>query len=133
PPFINFGTLGLNLGMQGIQFTATSTVAENQMLSNSMYVHSISTNNDNQDIVSMGTNSAQICKNVIENAYQVQAIHFMGLVQAIDYLKIADKLSERTAKAYKAIRAMVPVFIQDQPKYEEIAAIGAYLYNNKFE
>ncbi|MEA1897798.1 MAG: aromatic amino acid ammonia-lyase, partial [Bacteroidota bacterium] len=47
PPFVNLGTLGLNLGMQGAQFTATSTVAENQALSNPMYVHSIPTNNDN--------------------------------------------------------------------------------------
>jgi histidine ammonia-lyase len=54
PPFVNLGQLGLNLGMQGIQFTSTSTVAENQALSNSVYVHSIPTNNDNQDIVSMG-------------------------------------------------------------------------------
>jgi len=33
PPFVNLGTLGLNFGMQGVQFTATSTTAENQMLS----------------------------------------------------------------------------------------------------
>src|SRR5690606_20868821 len=35
-PFVNLGVLGLNFGMQGAQFTATSTTAENQMLSNSM-------------------------------------------------------------------------------------------------
>ena len=42
PPFVNLGELGLNFGMQGVQFTATSTTAENQMLSNPMYVHSLS-------------------------------------------------------------------------------------------
>src|SRR5690606_10706464 len=133
PPFINFGTLGLNLGMQGIQFTATSTTAENQMLSNSMYVHSIPTNNDNQDIVSMGTNSALIAKTVIDNAYQVQAIHMLALVQAIDYLQIADKLSDSTRHTYKAIRSIVPVFVEDKPKYEELALICDYIYNNRFE
>lgn len=133
PPFVNFGILGLNLGMQGVQFTATSTVAENQMLSNSMYVHSITTNNDNQDIVSMGTNSALAAKTVIENAYQVQAIHMIALVQAIDYLKIQNKLSESTAKAFGKIRELVPVFVEDTPKYEEIARICDFLYNNGFE
>ena len=39
PPFVNLGVLGLNFGMQGMQFTATSTVAENQTLSFPMYVH----------------------------------------------------------------------------------------------
>ncbi|HMN33681.1 MAG TPA: aromatic amino acid ammonia-lyase, partial [Chitinophagaceae bacterium] len=60
-PFINLGKLGLNFGLQGMQYTATSTVAENQTLSNPMYIHSIPNNNDNQDIVSMGANSALLC------------------------------------------------------------------------
>ena len=30
PPFVNLGVLGFNFGMQGMQFTAVSTVAENQ-------------------------------------------------------------------------------------------------------
>jgi len=32
PPFVNLGVLGFNFGMQGMQFTATSTVAENHGL-----------------------------------------------------------------------------------------------------
>jgi len=43
PPFINLGKLGVNFGMQGAQFTATSTVAENQSLSYPNYLHSIPT------------------------------------------------------------------------------------------
>ena len=92
-----------------------------------MYVHSIPNNNDNQDIVSMGTNSALICQRVIENSYQVMAIHMMALVQAIDYLKIADKLAPTTHKLYNEIRAIVPIFIEDTPKYKEIEAIIKYL------
>ena len=69
PPFVNLGTLGFNFGMQGVQFTATSTTAENQMLSNPMYIHSIPNNNDNQDIVSMGTNAAVITAKVIEDTF----------------------------------------------------------------
>ena len=65
PPFVNMGVLGLNYGLQASQFTATSTTAESQTLSNPMYVHSIPNNNDNQDIVSMGTNSALLCRTVI--------------------------------------------------------------------
>jgi histidine ammonia-lyase len=123
PPFINLGTLGLNLGMQAMQFTATSTTAENQTLSNPMYVHSIPNNNDNQDIVSMGTNSALICKRVINNTRQVVAIQIIAVLQAIDYLNIEDKLSSFTQNIYKMARSIVPKFVEDTPKYEEIAAI----------
>jgi len=127
PPFVNLGTLGLNYGLQALQFTATSTTAECQMLSNPMYVHSIPNNNDNQDIVSMGTNSALIAKTVIENSYQVMSIHFMALVQAVDCLKLQDKLSSQTRKVYNEIREFFPVFSSDTPKYKEIELMKNYL------
>ncbi len=127
PPFVNLGKLGLNYGLQASQFTATSTTAESQTLSNPMYVHSIPNNNDNQDIVSMGTNSALLCRQVIDNGYQVMAIHLMALAQAVDCLGIAEKLAPMTRKFYDDIRALVPVFIEDTPKYKEIARLEHYL------
>jgi histidine ammonia-lyase len=127
PPFLNLGVLGLNYGLQASQFTATSTTAENQTLSNSMYVHSIPNNNDNQDIVSMGTNSALLAKTVIENAFQVIAIHFMALAQAVDYLKIEEKLSSQTRKAYAEIRNLFPVLVEDITLYKQIESIKQFL------
>ena len=127
PPFVNLGVLGLNYGLQAAQFTATSTTAECQMLSNPMYVHSIPNNNDNQDIVSMGTNSALITLRVIENSFQVMAIHYIALVQAIDWLKIQDKISPQSYEIYEQVRALVPLFVEDTTKYKEIASIIEYL------
>lgn len=104
PPFVNLGTLGFNFGMQGVQFTATSTTAENQMLSNPMYIHSIPNNNDNQDIVSMGTNAAVITAKVIENAFEVLAIELITIVQAIDCLDQKEAVSSVTRKMYDEVR-----------------------------
>lgn len=131
PPFVNLGVLGLNYGLQASGFTATSTTAECQTLSNPMYVHNIPNNNDNQDVVSMGTNSALIAKKVIENAFQVMSIHFMALVQAIDCLKIQDSLSKNTRQIYDEIRSFFPVFIEDTPKYKEIEQMNDYLKSRK--
>jgi histidine ammonia-lyase len=127
PPFVNLGTLGLNLGMQGAQFTATSTVAENQTLSNPMYVHSIPNNNDNQDIVSMGTNSALMTKKVIDNTFEVLSIEFLTIIQAVDYLKIKNKLGKQSQLIYNELRKLVPVFTEDTPKYKEIELIKQHL------
>lgn len=131
PPFVNLGKLGLNLGMQGVQFTAVSTVAENQTLSFPMYVHSIPNNNDNQDIVSMGTNAGLLAKKVIDNSYYVLAIEMMTILQAIDYLKIQDKLSSYSRKKYDDLRQIVPVFTEDTTKYNEIQAVANYIMENK--
>ncbi|MCB0662477.1 MAG: aromatic amino acid lyase [Saprospiraceae bacterium] len=129
PPFVNLGTLGLNFGMQGAQFTATSTVAENQTLSFPMYVHSIPNNNDNQDIVSMGTNAALLTKKVIENSFQVLAIEWVTILQAVDYLKIADKLSSVSREVFFDLRAIVPIFEQDSSLAESLQNVRDYLEN----
>lgn len=127
PPFVNLGVLGFNFGMQGVQFTATSTVAENQTLSFPMYVHSIPSNNDNQDIVSMGTNAALITKKVIDNSFEVLAIQMMTVLQAIDYLECVPKLSTTTLKVYNNVREIFPTFIEDSPKYKDLEKIKRYL------
>lgn len=120
PPFLNMGVLGLNYGLQAAQFTATSTTAECQTLSNPMYVHSIPNNNDNQDIVSMGTNSAIIAARVIDNARQVQAIYHISVAQAVDCLNIEGELSDETKKLYHEVRKLVPVITDDKPLYKYI-------------
>lgn len=131
PPFVNLGKLGLNFGMQGVQFTATSTTAENQMLSNPMYVHSIPNNNDNQDIVSMGTNSALIAKKVIENSFEVVAIEMITIIQAIEYLEVQDQISSKTKKMYDAIRKLVPIFKEDVIMYPYVNLVKDFIINNK--
>lgn len=130
PPFLNKGTLGLNFGLQGMQFTATSTTAESQTLSNPMYVHSISCNNDNQDIVSMGTNAALIAEKVNDNGFQVLGIHMIALCQAIDLMENADKLSSKTKEIYKKIRTIIPTTIEDVPLFEEMKKVSKYLKEN---
>jgi histidine ammonia-lyase len=129
PPFINLGKLGLNFGMQGMQFTATSTTAENQTLSYPMYLHSISNNNDNQDIVSMGCNAALITHKIIDNSFDVLAIQCIALMQAIDYLKCQSRLATATHKLYDDVRAIIPAFVEDEPKYKVLQQVKAYLIN----
>lgn len=127
PPFVNLGKLGFNFGMQGVQFTATSTTAESQMLSNPMYVHSIPNNNDNQDIVSMGTNAAVICRKVIENAFEVLTIEAITIVQAIEYLGFQDKISSATKELYDEIRKIIPAFSSDMVMYPYLENVKNYL------
>ena len=127
PPFTNLGKLGFNFGMQGVQFTAVSTTAENQMLSNSMYVHSIPNNNDNQDIVSMGTNAAVLTARVIENAYEVLAIQAMAIVQAVDALEFKNEVSLGTRAIYDDVREIFPAFTTDRIMYPYVQGVKDYL------
>ena len=75
----------------------------------------------------MGTNSALLCRRVIENSSQVLAIHLMALVQAVDCLSIADRLAPATRRLYDRVRALVPLFREDTPKYREIERLQTLL------
>ncbi|GAA4775229.1 MULTISPECIES: HAL/PAL/TAL family ammonia-lyase [Flavobacterium] len=127
PPFVNLGTLGFNFGMQGVQFTAVSTTAESQTLSNPMYVHSIPNNNDNQDIVSMGTNAAVMAGKVVENAFEVLAIELITVVQAIDALGFKGQVSSTTKAMYDEVRKIVPEFKDDMIMYPFVQKVKDYL------
>ncbi|MGN6640790.1 MAG: HAL/PAL/TAL family ammonia-lyase [Mucilaginibacter sp.] len=129
PPFVNLGILGFNFGMQGMQFTATSTVAENQTLSFPMYVHSIPNNNDNQDIVSMGCNAALMTKRVIDNSFEVLSIHLVTILQAMDYLDCHDDLSSVSKSVYDKVRPIFPKFIEDKAPFKEMRLVKDFLEN----
>lgn len=134
PPFLNGKKLGFNYGLQGLQFTATSTTAENQSLANSVYVHSIPSNHDNQDIVSMGTNSAVIAKQVVHNSFEVMTILLMGICQAIDLLGNTDrkKLSSQTRKLYQLIRTKADFINEDATQSEVIMNVCEMIKENNF-
>jgi histidine ammonia-lyase len=131
PAFVNLGVPGLNYGMQAAQFTATSTTAECQTLCMPNCIHSIPNNNDNQDVVSMGTNSALITAKVIENAFQVTAIHLMALMQAVSYLEIRDRLAPSTASVYDKIRSFFPAIREDVVLSPYIGKTIDYITHNK--
>lgn len=116
--------------MQGAQFSAVSTTAENQMLSTSMYIHSIPNNNDNQDIVSMGTNAANTTRTVINNAYEVLAVEVMTIIQALRYLEFNGALSGKTKKKVVLFKDMIPDLKEDIPLSGILENVRAYIREN---
>ena len=75
----------------------------------------------------MGTNSAELCAQVIDNCYQVLSILYLAMAQAVDCLNIRDDLAPATRAQYDAIRAITPTIINDTPFYEDLANIEKYL------
>lgn len=120
PPFLNLDTPGLTLGLQGLQFVATSTTAQSQTLAYPMNLHSIPTNGDNQDVVSMGTDAALLTDKVVENAFIVLAIESLALCQAVDFLKVQNKISETSKSLYSFVRSNVKKVVADRELQPEL-------------
>jgi histidine ammonia-lyase len=115
------------LSLQGLQFVATSTTALSQSLAYPHHLHSISTNGDNQDVVSMGTDGALLAYKVLTNAFVVLSIEAVCLAQATDILSISPKLSKATKTFFKTIRAHVPPVMNDRPLSEEMNRLAEIL------
>lgn len=108
PPFLNLNTPGLTLGLQGLQFVATSTASQNQTLAFPQSVHSIPTNADNQDVVSMGTDAALMAVKVIENCFIITTIELITLIQAMDHFKHLTSFCRLSQELYGEIRQLMP-------------------------
>ncbi len=132
PPFLNLKEAGLSMGLQGLQFVGTSTAAHNQSLAYPHSLHSISTNGDNQDIVSMGTDAALIASKVIENAYTLLAIECVTLSQAAETLTTSERrrMSRASRDLISRVRKYVRPIVDDRPLSEELNALRDALRHN---
>ena len=114
PPFLNLNEPGITLALQGLQFVATSTTAQSQTLGFPQYLHSISTNADNQDVVSMGMEAALFLIRMLRNAFTVLSIESLALAQATDVLKTLPKHAADTQEMYRLIRKEIPKIVEDR-------------------
>ncbi len=128
PPFLNMEKLGVTLGMQGMQFTATSSTAANQALATSLYVHSISNNNDNQDVVSMGTNSAIATARVLDNTARVMSILAIALAQAVDISAIHERLSTSGRRFHAAVRNVTGPIVSTSDPAMSLEAVESAIF-----
>lgn len=127
PPFLNDGKLGLEFGLQGMQYPMVSNVAENQTLSNPMYVHSIPNNNDNQDIVSMGSNAALLTQHVLQNNFEVLSIYLLILLQASKLKGDAHLFSKPVQNAIEQLQAYLPVTTPPEAGYQKAQNLAKVL------
>ncbi len=126
PPFLNMKTPGLTMGLQGLQFVATSTTARSQTLAFPQHIHSIPTNADNQDIVSMGTDASIMTAEVIENAYIVLSIELVALGQLAECLGAKNKYSLSSRALIRDIQKIFPPIIDDREASHQLARVVHY-------
>lgn len=127
PPFLNLETPGLTLGLQGLQFTATSTAAKNQSLAYPYSLHSTPTNADNQDIVSMGADAAHSALEVSQNTRIVLAAECIVLSQAAATGKAERKLSSAARILLQKIRKQCAVVRTDRPLWDGITKTAGWI------
>jgi len=125
-PYLTLGRPGLNNGMMGVQIAATSIVAENRIFATPASIQSISTNGNNQDMVSMGALAARKNLPLVENVRKLLAIEMFALCQAAEQRGV-ERLSTCSRTIYQAVRQISPPLREDRPLSGEINAIAGML------
>lgn len=112
---------GFNSGYMIPQYTAAALVSENKYLSHPSSVDSIPTCANQEDHVSMGTNSARKLRDIVFNVKNVLAIEFITVCQALDFTN--KSFSTVSKQIYEEIRFEVKFYKEDREHYKDIERI----------
>ncbi len=126
PPFLIRDRPGVRSGLMGLQYCASSTVAENSVLAHPASLGSVPTNANNQDVVGMGTVAVRQARRLLENARRVVAIELLAAAEAADLVGTAA-FGAATRAAHAAVRAVVPPLLEDRPLGEDVERLVAAL------
>jgi histidine ammonia-lyase len=109
-------------GFKAMQITASALTAEALKLTMPASAFSRSTENHNQDKVSLGTIAARDCLRIIELTETVAVVHLLGLCQAVE-LRGRDAMGPRSAALHAAVREVAAKNECDRPMDRDIVAL----------
>ncbi|UAM98740.1 aromatic amino acid ammonia-lyase [Polaribacter litorisediminis] len=128
-PFLKSGSAGENSGFMGAQVTATALCAELKSLYKPLSLETLSTNGQNQDMVSMGTASAWRGQQMLTILKALISIETMVNTEALRHRK-AQLESEPSKQSKDWLDYFSPNFsplTQDRPLGSEIESLSERL------
>ena len=119
---------GLNSGFMIPQYAAASMVSQNKMYAWPASCDSIVSSNGQEDLVSMGANSATKLHKIISNLKYIAGIELMNAAQGIDFRRPL-KSSPIIEKIMKDYRQVIPFVEEDVVMEDYIAKTMEWLDN----
>ena len=115
---------GINTQFKGMQLSlAALTCAVRQMAAPST-VHPVSTEQHNQDMVSLGVHAALTARDAVDCARHAASILLISACQAVDLRGAASRLGAGTRAVYRAVRSRSAFVEKDRPLQDDIAAVS---------
>ncbi|HET8562646.1 MAG TPA: aromatic amino acid ammonia-lyase [Candidatus Binatia bacterium] len=106
---------GLFSGFKGMQLCLTSLVCALRQSANPSMIHTLPTEQYNQDMVSLGMHSAVTAMQMTTMLHDAVAIALITLCQAIDLRGGRKGLGHGTLSVYERLRSEVPFLEEDRP------------------
>jgi len=122
---------GLHSGFKGMQLSQTSLIVLLRQMAAPSSIHSLPTEQYNQDIVSLGLHAAQSANEMASRLRVALSMLFLALCQAAD-LRGADGLGTTSAAIHAAVRQTSAFVDQDRAMSSDIARVGALVEQRAF-
>jgi phenylalanine ammonia-lyase len=118
---------GPNAGFKGMQLSVTSLTCAVRQMAGPSSIHSLPTEQYNQDVVSLGMHAAVTAMDALECVRNQTAMVLLAATQAVDLRGGPERLGEGSARVYRAVRALAAFQEKDRPMEREVAALAAHI------
>jgi phenylalanine ammonia-lyase len=127
---------GINSGFKGMQLSQTSLVVGCRQLAGPSSIHTLPTEQYNQDIVSLGLHSSLTALEMSSLVRDALAILLLALCQSLDLRKRAEPDTEFgvvSRAIYHTIRTEVDFLETDRSMDQDIACVSQIIHRQGFE
>jgi phenylalanine ammonia-lyase len=118
---------GLNSGFKGMQLSVTSLACAVRQMAGPSSIHSLPTEQFNQDVVSLGMHAAVTAMDALECLRNETAMVLLAAAQAVDLRGGPAKLGRGSRTVYAAVRQLARFQDRDRPMEHEVAAVAAMI------
>jgi phenylalanine ammonia-lyase len=118
---------GVNCGFKGMQLSVTSLACAVRQLAGPSSIHSLPTDQYNQDVVSLGMHAAVTAMDAMECVRHLTAMLLLASAQAVDLRGGAARLGQGTRRVYDSVRQVAAFQDKDRAMEHEIAAVTAQI------
>jgi len=115
---------GVNSGLKGMQLSVTSLTCAIRQFAGPSSIHSLPTEQYNQDVVSLGMHSAVTALDALECLRNEVAMLLIAAVQAVDLRGCSDSLGEGAGFVYQVVRIHVPFMDRDRALETEVRELS---------
>jgi len=117
----------VNSGLKGMQLSVTSLACAIRQLAGPSSIHSLPTEQYNQDVVSLGMHSAVTALDALECLRNEVAMVLLAATQAVDLRGSAARLGDGNRAIYEKVREITPFLDRDRALEHDVATVAAKL------
>ena len=118
---------GVNSGFKGMQLSITSLTCAVRQMAGPSSIHSLPTEQYNEDVVSLGMHAAVTAMDALECLRNETAMLLLAVVQAVDLRGGEGKLGRGSRRVYRSVRRLAEFQSADRAMESEAAAAAALI------